>query len=79
MMMQAPEPGMDVEIVPADFGAGFAGAVRIYPRVAAAVAGNPGRLNQARSAGRSRRQAGPLSRQHQPHATAACTGSCMRL
>ncbi|HEX9032015.1 MAG TPA: C40 family peptidase [Streptosporangiaceae bacterium] len=40
-MLQAPEPGMNVEIVPADFGAGFAGAVRVYPAVAAAVAGNP--------------------------------------
>ena len=39
-MIQAPEPGMNVEIVQADFGAGFAGAVRIYPKVAAAVAGN---------------------------------------
>jgi cell wall-associated NlpC family hydrolase len=38
LMLQAPEPGMDVQIVPADFGAGFAGAVRVYPRVAAAVA-----------------------------------------
>ena len=37
-MLQAPEPGMDVQIVPADFGAGFAGAIRIYPKVAAAVA-----------------------------------------
>jgi len=41
LMLQAPEPGMDVQIVPADFGAGFAGAVRVYPRVAAAVAANP--------------------------------------
>jgi peptidoglycan DL-endopeptidase CwlO len=40
-MIQAPEPGLDVEIVPADFGAGFAGAVQVYPRVAAAVAANP--------------------------------------
>jgi peptidoglycan DL-endopeptidase CwlO len=40
-MLQAPEPGMTVEVVPADFGAGFAGAVRVYPRLAAAVAGNP--------------------------------------
>ena len=40
-MLQAPEPGKNVEVVPADFGAGFAGAVRVYPRVAAAVAGNP--------------------------------------
>jgi cell wall-associated NlpC family hydrolase len=41
LMLQAPEPGMDVEIVAADFGAGFAGAVRIYPKIAAAVAHNP--------------------------------------
>ena len=40
LMLQAPEPGENVEIVPAVFGAGFAGAVRVYPRVAAAVAGN---------------------------------------
>ncbi len=40
MMLQAPEPGMDVEIVKSDFGAGFAGAIRIFPKVAAAVAGN---------------------------------------
>jgi len=40
-MLQAPEPGMNVQIVPADFGAGFAGAVRIYPKIAAAVAGSP--------------------------------------
>lgn len=39
-MLQAPEPGEDVQVVAADFGAGFAGAVRVYPRVAAAVAGN---------------------------------------
>jgi peptidoglycan DL-endopeptidase CwlO len=39
-MLQAPEPGMDVQVVKADFGAGFAGAIRIYPKVAAAVAGN---------------------------------------
>ncbi len=38
LMLQAPEPGMDVQIVPAIFGSGFAGAVRVYPRVAAAVA-----------------------------------------
>jgi peptidoglycan DL-endopeptidase CwlO len=37
-MIQAPEPGLDVEIVPADFGPGFAGAIDVYPRVAAAVA-----------------------------------------
>ena len=40
LMEQAPEPGMDVEVVPADFGSGFAGAVRVYPAVAAAAAGN---------------------------------------
>ncbi len=40
LMLQAPEPGENVQIVPAIFGAGFAGAVRVYPRVAAAVAGN---------------------------------------
>ncbi len=38
LMEQAPEPGMDVEIVQADFGADFAGAVEVYPRVAEAVA-----------------------------------------
>ena len=40
-MLQAPEPGLNVEVVRADFGAGFAGAVRVYASVAAAVAGNP--------------------------------------
>jgi peptidoglycan DL-endopeptidase CwlO len=38
MMEQAPEPGMDVQIVRAVFDGGFAGAVQVYPRVAAAVA-----------------------------------------
>ncbi len=38
LMLQAPEPGMDVQVVPAIFGSGFAGAVRVYPRIAAAVA-----------------------------------------
>jgi peptidoglycan DL-endopeptidase CwlO len=37
-MLQAPEPGMDVEVVNAVFGAGFAGAIRIDPKVAAQVA-----------------------------------------
>ena len=41
LMLQAPRPGLDVEVVPLDTGAGFAGAVRVYPRVAAAVAGSP--------------------------------------
>jgi cell wall-associated NlpC family hydrolase len=40
LMVQAPEPGENVQVVPAFFGTGFAGAVRVYPRVAAAVAGN---------------------------------------
>jgi peptidoglycan DL-endopeptidase CwlO len=37
-MEQAPEPGLDVEVVPADFGSEFAGAVRVNPAQAAAVA-----------------------------------------
>src|SRR5258708_5280974 len=37
-MLQAPETGLDVETVKADFGAGFAGAIRIYPKIASAVA-----------------------------------------
>jgi len=37
-MIQAPEPGEDVEVVPADFGAEFAGAVRVSPAQAATVA-----------------------------------------
>ena len=40
-MEQAPEPGLDVEVVPADFGSEFAGAIQVDPSVAAAVAGNP--------------------------------------
>ena len=40
-MIQAPQPGMDVQIVPASFGSEFAGAIRVYPRVAAALAGSP--------------------------------------
>ena len=41
LMLQAPEPGMNVEVVTADFGAGFAGAVSVYPSVAASVAASP--------------------------------------
>jgi cell wall-associated NlpC family hydrolase len=41
MMLQAPQPGLDVEVVPAAFGSEFAGAVRVYPRIAAAVAASP--------------------------------------
>jgi cell wall-associated NlpC family hydrolase len=38
MMLQAPRPGLTVEVVPVDLGTGFAGAVRVYPRVALAAA-----------------------------------------
>jgi peptidoglycan DL-endopeptidase CwlO len=37
-MIQAPEPGLDVEVVPVDLGSDYAGAVAVSPRVAAAVA-----------------------------------------
>jgi cell wall-associated NlpC family hydrolase len=37
-MIQAPQPGENVELVPADFGAEFAGAIRVSPAQAAAVA-----------------------------------------
>jgi cell wall-associated NlpC family hydrolase len=37
-MIQAPEPGMNVEVVPVDLGSGFAGAVDVSPAVAAQVA-----------------------------------------
>ena len=37
-MIQAPEPGQDVEVVPASFGSEFAGAVRVSPAQAASVA-----------------------------------------
>jgi cell wall-associated NlpC family hydrolase len=40
-MEQAPEPGMDVQVVRADFGPAFAGAVQVAPSLAAAVAGDP--------------------------------------
>ena len=39
MMIQAPEPGMDVQVVPIVLGSEFAGAVRVDPRIAAQVAG----------------------------------------
>ena len=38
-MIQAPQPGQDVEVVPADFGTEYAGAVRVSPAQAAAEAG----------------------------------------
>jgi peptidoglycan DL-endopeptidase CwlO len=37
-MVQAPEPGLDVQVVPANFGSQFAGAISVSPRIAAAVA-----------------------------------------
>ena len=37
-MIQAPQPGMDVQVVPASFGSQFAGAIRVYPRIAAGLA-----------------------------------------
>jgi cell wall-associated NlpC family hydrolase len=37
-MIQAPEPGMNVEIVPVDLGSDFAGAIKVSPAVAAQVA-----------------------------------------
>ena len=37
-MIQAPEPGQNVEVVPAGFGTEYAGAVRVSPAQAAAVA-----------------------------------------
>ena len=38
-MIQAPQPGQYVEVVPVAFGSGFAGAVRVEPRVAGSVPG----------------------------------------
>jgi cell wall-associated NlpC family hydrolase len=37
-MIQAPQPGMDVQIVPVDVGTEFAGAIRVNPQVATQVA-----------------------------------------
>ena len=41
LMIQAPEPGRTVEVVPADFGSQYAGAVRVDPPLASQVAGRP--------------------------------------
>jgi peptidoglycan DL-endopeptidase CwlO len=41
MMIQAPEPGLDVQVVPASFGAQFAGAVRVDPGLGAGAATGP--------------------------------------
>jgi cell wall-associated NlpC family hydrolase len=38
-MIQAPQPGQSVEVVPVTFGSGFAGAVQVEPRVAGSVPG----------------------------------------
>ena len=40
LMIQAPQPGQNVEVVPADTGSEFAGAVRVDPAIASAVAGS---------------------------------------
>jgi cell wall-associated NlpC family hydrolase len=40
-MIQAPQPGMDVQVVPASLGSQFAGAIRVYPQVAAGLAAGP--------------------------------------
>ncbi len=40
-MIQAPEPGMNVEIVPVDLGSEYAGALAVSPALAAAVAASP--------------------------------------
>ncbi len=37
-MIQAPQPGMDVQVVPASFGPQFAGAIQVDPKLAAEVA-----------------------------------------
>ena len=37
-MIQAPQPGMDVQVVPASFDSQFAGAIRVDPGIAAALA-----------------------------------------
>jgi hypothetical protein len=39
-MIQVPETGENVEVVPADTGSEFAGAVRVDPAPATAVAGS---------------------------------------
>jgi peptidoglycan DL-endopeptidase CwlO len=41
LMIQAPQPGMNVEVVPVALGSDFAGAVDVSPAVAAAVAASP--------------------------------------
>jgi peptidoglycan DL-endopeptidase CwlO len=38
-MIQAPQPGQNVEVVPVVFGSGFAGVVQVRPQVAISIAG----------------------------------------
>ena len=45
LMIQAPQPGQQVEAIPAATGSEFAGAVRVDPALAAAVAGAPSRCH----------------------------------
>jgi cell wall-associated NlpC family hydrolase len=40
-MIQAPEPGENVQVVPVALGSEFAGVVQVSPRIAAAVAASP--------------------------------------
>jgi peptidoglycan DL-endopeptidase CwlO len=40
-MIQAPQPGENVQVVPVALGSEFAGVVRVSPRIAAAVAASP--------------------------------------
>jgi peptidoglycan DL-endopeptidase CwlO len=40
-MIQAPQPGENVQVVPVAMGSEFAGVVRVSPTIAAAVAGSP--------------------------------------
>jgi cell wall-associated NlpC family hydrolase len=37
-MIQAPQPGMNVQVVPVSFGSQFAGAIQVDPKLAAEVA-----------------------------------------
>jgi cell wall-associated NlpC family hydrolase len=41
LMIQAPEPGRNVEVVPVALGSEFAGVVRVSLRIAAAAAASP--------------------------------------
>ncbi len=72
LMEQAPEPGMDVQVVNADFGPAFAGAVQISPAVAAAVAGDPAWLTPGpRPPAPGPRDPGPAPSPFRPELTAA--------